>query len=359
MEEFHMPLKENFQELVQHGKAGFPIQYYVNSLHIPGNNVPMHWHPNLEFFVVHCGRVRIHAGNNIITLEKGQGIFLNANCLHSYENQAEEGPCYCPNVVFQPEFIAPVNSVINMQYVMPLTLNSQLPYVLLDGTTDWSRSVLSRLDRVFSMLQAYGEIGRYGETPVLDFTSAPGERECFEIRVLCEISLAWAELYAEDDRVYPGALRRRRFPPGHREFRQHKPQRGVAVLPELSAHLPGELPAEIPGGALHAAAARQQHDRGSRRPGVRIQQFRVFLQAVPDAHRHDPEAVPQHINRRKIPYRTIEDTACRKVDTEENLKETVGENSCFPPHPFSALLSLGISPSADGDEGAALDSPAF
>lgn len=195
MEEFHMPLKENFQELVQHGKAGFPIQYYVNSLHIPGNNVPMHWHPNLEFFVVHCGRVRIHAGNNIITLEKGQGIFLNANCLHSYENQSEEGPCYCPNVVFQPEFIAPVNSVINIQYVMPLTLNSQLPYILLDGSTGWSRSVLSRLDRVFSMLQAYGEIGRYGETPVLDFASAPGERECFEIRVLCEISLAWAELY--------------------------------------------------------------------------------------------------------------------------------------------------------------------
>ena len=48
-----------------------------------------------------------------------------------------------------------------------------------------------------------------------------------------------------------------------------------------------------------------------------------------------------------------------KVDTAGNLKETVGENSCFPPHPFSALLSLGISPSADGDEGAALDSPAF
>ena len=34
MEEFHMPLKENFQELVQHGKSDFPIQYYVNSLHM-------------------------------------------------------------------------------------------------------------------------------------------------------------------------------------------------------------------------------------------------------------------------------------------------------------------------------------
>lgn len=39
MEEFHMPLKENFQELVQHGKSDFPIQYYVNSLHIAGNSV--------------------------------------------------------------------------------------------------------------------------------------------------------------------------------------------------------------------------------------------------------------------------------------------------------------------------------
>ena len=44
----------------------------------------------------------------------------------------------------------------------------------------------------------------------------------------------------------------------------------------------------------------------------------------------------------------------------------VGENSCFPPHPFSALLRLTALPrgvaalraevSPDGDEGAALDS---
>ena len=105
MEEFHMPLKENFQELVQHGKSDFPIQYYVNSLHIAGNSVPLHWHPNLEFFVVQC------------------------------------------------------------------------------------------LDRVFSMLQEYGEIGRYGEVPELRFNNAPGTRECFEIRVLREISRAWEILF--------------------------------------------------------------------------------------------------------------------------------------------------------------------
>lgn len=195
MEEFRMPLKENFQELIQHGKADFPIQYYVNSLHIAGNNVPLHWHPNLEFFVVHRGKVHVQAGNSNIILEQGEGIFLNTNCLHSYES-CGGAPCYCPNVVFQPEFIAPVNSVINTRYVMPLTLNSQLPYVVLDRKTDWKRSILKRLDKVFSMLQKYGEIGSYGETPQLEFANPPGERECFEMRVQCEINRAWELLYS-------------------------------------------------------------------------------------------------------------------------------------------------------------------
>lgn len=195
MEEFRMPLKENFQELIQHGKADFPIQYYVNSLHLAGNSVPLHWHPNLEFFVVHCGKVHVQAGNSNITLEQGDGIFLNTNCLHSYESCGGE-PCYCPNVVFQPEFIAPVNSVINTRYVMPLTLNSQLPYVVLNRGTDWQRNILECLDRVFSMLQQYGELGSYGEVPRLEYVSSPGERECFEIRVHCEINKAWELLYS-------------------------------------------------------------------------------------------------------------------------------------------------------------------
>ncbi len=194
MEEFRMPLKENFQELIQHGKADFPIQYYVNSLHLAGNHVPLHWHPNLEFFVVHCGRVRVQAGNSEIILEQGEGIYLNTNCLHSYESCGGE-PCYCPNVVFQPEFIAPVNSVINTRYVMPLTLNSRLPYVVLDRGAEWKRSILERLDRVFAMLQEYGEISRYGEIPSLDFGCPAGERECFEIRVQCELNRAWELLY--------------------------------------------------------------------------------------------------------------------------------------------------------------------
>lgn len=195
MEEFRMPLKENFQELIQHGKADFPIQYYVNSLHIAGNNVPLHWHPNLEFFVVHRGRVHVQAGNSNIILEQGEGIFLNTNCLHSYESCGGE-PCYCPNVVLQPEFIAPVNSIINTRYVMPLTLNSQLPYVVLNRRTEWKHEILDCLDRVFSMLQQYGELGSYGEVPQLDFASPAGDRECFEIRVQREINRAWELLYS-------------------------------------------------------------------------------------------------------------------------------------------------------------------
>ena len=167
----------------------------MNSLHITGNNVPLHWHPNLEFFVVHRGRVHVQAGNSNIILEQGEGIFLNTNCLHSYESCGGE-PCYCPNVVLQPEFIAPVNSIINTRYVMPLTLNSQLPYVVLNRRTEWKHEILDCLDRVFSMLQQYGELGSYGEVPQLDFASPAGDKECFEIRVQREINRAWELLYS-------------------------------------------------------------------------------------------------------------------------------------------------------------------
>lgn len=194
MEEFRMPLKENFQELVQHGRSDFPIQYYVNSLHLAGNTVPLHWHPNLEFFVVHSGSVRIQAGNNEITLKAGQGIFLNTNCLHSYSS-CGDSPCLCPNVVFQPEFIAPVNSVINTRYITPITLNSRLPFVVLDASAPWKTEMLDCLDHVFSMLQAYGSLGNYGEVPSLEFRNPPGERECFELRVQREINRAWELLF--------------------------------------------------------------------------------------------------------------------------------------------------------------------
>lgn len=200
MDEFRMPLKENFQELIQHGKADFPIQYYVNSLHLPNNNVPMHWHPNLEFFVVHSGSVRIRASNTIMTLHAGQGIFMNANTLHSYDRE-EGDPCCCPNVVFQPELIAPVNSVINMQYIMPITFNPRIPYILFDGEKEWGNEILEILDGIFAMLQAYGEVGDYGETPELEFHNQPGERECFEIRVQCAISKIWTILYAHRDEL--------------------------------------------------------------------------------------------------------------------------------------------------------------
>lgn len=56
----------------------------------------------------------------------------------------------------------------------------------------------------------------------------------------------------------------------------------------------------------------------------------------------------------------------RRIVTTRFYMLLVGENSCFPPHPFSALLRLTVLPhgvaalraevSPDGDEGAALDS---
>ena len=57
----------------------------------------------------------------------------------------------------------------------------------------------------------------------------------------------------------------------------------------------------------------------------------------------------------------------RRIVTTRFYMLLVGENSCFPPHPFSAFWTFNCAParrvaalraevSPDGDEGAALDS---
>lgn len=198
MQEYNMPLRSDMRELVQHGSADFPIQYYVNQLHlVAGGSIPLHWHTSLEFFVVHCGTVLVRAGNSSLTLHQGEGIFINANTLHSYSSLSPEGEkCLCPNVVLSDEFIAPLNSAISRQYVRPVTMDDRIPYALLSPKVSWQGEILSRLDKVFSLLQRCGKESVYGEVPALMFRNRYVSEECFEIEVHCEMVRIWQSIYS-------------------------------------------------------------------------------------------------------------------------------------------------------------------
>lgn len=54
------PLNDNMRELTRHGSALFPIQYYVDELsYFANHTIPLHWHPELEFWVANGGPVDV------------------------------------------------------------------------------------------------------------------------------------------------------------------------------------------------------------------------------------------------------------------------------------------------------------
>ncbi|MGN0649337.1 MAG: helix-turn-helix domain-containing protein [Oscillospiraceae bacterium] len=200
MEEYYMPLRSDMQELVRHGSAEFPIQYYANELHrLPGRRIPLHWHPQPEFFYVYSGSAVVHAGNNELVLNTGEAVFLNGNALHSYSQYTGDGDpdmhCVCPDIVFSDELIAPLGSSINKQYVTPIMLNDRLPFVKLSPDTAWQKEILELLRKVFSLLQSYGKAGHLRDFKQLDYGITPDSGGCFEMEVQRLMSRIWQLLY--------------------------------------------------------------------------------------------------------------------------------------------------------------------
>lgn len=197
-----MPLAADLREEIQHGSVGFPLQYYVDELHtFKGRSIPLHWHNALEFVVMHQGTTQIQAGDTTCTIPEGDGIFLNANILHGFQQAGTPGTCECPNIVFSDEFLAPIGSAASEKYIKPLVLGNSLSHVVFRRETPWQRDVLDRLDMVFSLLQKYGPEGAYGAATPLDFAHRDVQSDCYEMAVQAELLQIWQSLYTHRDEI--------------------------------------------------------------------------------------------------------------------------------------------------------------
>lgn len=68
-----------------------------------GNFDVLHWHSEVQLSVVTSGRVRFITRDCEYVLEKGQGIFLNSNRIHTARKDTEESDCSYLCIRFDPE----------------------------------------------------------------------------------------------------------------------------------------------------------------------------------------------------------------------------------------------------------------
>lgn len=197
-----MPLDQHLKETVPCGSDSFPIQYYVDNLSQWSNQtVPLHWHPEQEFFSVTSGIVDVQIGSKHVQLSEGETIFINGNLLHSYRHVTEISNCICPNILFSSALIAPVTSDIYNKYLFPILYRCDLPYIVFTPDIEWHQQILKTLFHIYTLLSKYGTKGYYLKNPD-DFLSKDKVfSNCFELDVLQDLCHIFKLLYSHKDEL--------------------------------------------------------------------------------------------------------------------------------------------------------------
>ncbi len=106
-----------------------------------------HWHDDLEFISVLSGSMDYNVNGDIIHLEAGQGMIVNARQIHfGFSSEHKDCEFYC--ILLHPMLLC-TSQQIDHDFVSPLLSDSSLPYMLLDRHTEWQSAILSDMEAIY------------------------------------------------------------------------------------------------------------------------------------------------------------------------------------------------------------------
>lgn len=148
------------EELREHGTHLFPVAFYLDLL--PRDEIPWHWHNELEMGLIAKGSAIIEAGSVSRLLRAGEGFFINSNILHTVIQSADDS-CELHSVVCHPRAISgSTDNIIWQKYLKPLIENQACPSFFLTPEIIWQSQVLDCLSSLWQAAEQepYGyEIG--------------------------------------------------------------------------------------------------------------------------------------------------------------------------------------------------------
>ena len=76
---------ENMMETIRHSTSAYPFRFYYDNLALfDFHCIEWHWHVEFEFVYVEKGTAMFWVGEKQVTLETGQGLFVNSKILHRF-----------------------------------------------------------------------------------------------------------------------------------------------------------------------------------------------------------------------------------------------------------------------------------
>lgn len=145
-------VSENKKEIKMHGSYDFPVGVSLEVLsQYEGGSFLWHWHPEIELTLILKGEIDYYINDKHYHLTQGEGVFGNANTLHSGRmNNHEE--CIYVSITFNPKFIYGYeNSILQTKYVNPIVDGVQLSSLQLSLNCSWQKEILEAVASIYNM----------------------------------------------------------------------------------------------------------------------------------------------------------------------------------------------------------------
>lgn len=142
-------MKDDRSEIVHYDFEDFPI-YIRKALLSSYNNFEAspHWHDDIEFILVLKGEMNYKLNDEIITVEKNEGVFVNSRQLHcGFSKSKTECDFIC--ILIHPLMLC-ISQALEQKYVLPLLKSRNLPYIKLSSDTPWQKETLNCLLNIYN-----------------------------------------------------------------------------------------------------------------------------------------------------------------------------------------------------------------
>lgn len=147
-----LQINEQRQELKFHGTYGFPVNVGRKKISsYETGSFPWHWHNEIELTLVLSGEMEYRVNDNSYLLKEGQGLFCNANALHTGAMRGE-ADCDYVSLTFHPRFLYGYEgSVIRTKYMEGIVNSTALSSIQLTGESAWQKEALGSLFQIYEL----------------------------------------------------------------------------------------------------------------------------------------------------------------------------------------------------------------
>jgi AraC-type DNA-binding domain-containing proteins len=139
------------KEARRHGSPEFPVRMY--HFHCPPDQplLDLHWHDELEFFMVTQGRAVLRVGAEDYCLSAGEAVFVASGELHSGSVAGDEAVSFSAAVFHADMLSGSAPDLLHQRYIRPLTDRQYEVPVHLDRKNGDSAALLDLLEQLFEL----------------------------------------------------------------------------------------------------------------------------------------------------------------------------------------------------------------